>query len=62
MKNINKDLLRTIGVLGRETKGTKNEPLFYIYDGTVEKNIPEENAVTALINLIKKHGDWVEKN
>ena len=28
----------------------------------VEKNIPEIEAVTALINLIKKHGDWVEKN
>jgi (E)-4-hydroxy-3-methylbut-2-enyl-diphosphate synthase len=27
----------------------------------VEKNIPEEKAVNALINLIKKHGDWVEK-
>jgi hypothetical protein len=32
--------LRTIDVLGRETKGAKNEPLFYIYDdGTVEKRI-----------------------
>ena len=28
----------------------------------VEKNIPEDKAVTALINLIKKHGDWVAKN
>ena len=28
----------------------------------VEKNIPETEAVTALINLIKEHGDWVEKN
>jgi (E)-4-hydroxy-3-methylbut-2-enyl-diphosphate synthase len=27
----------------------------------VEKNIPEEKAVSALINLIKEHGDWVEK-
>jgi len=27
----------------------------------VEKNIPEKKAVTSLINLIKKHGDWVEK-
>ena len=27
----------------------------------VEKNVPEEEAVVALINLIKKHGDWVEK-
>ena len=33
----NKELLRTIDVLGRETK---NKPLFYIYDdGTVEKRI-----------------------
>ena len=33
----NKELLRTIDILGRETK---NEPLFYIYDdGTVEKKI-----------------------
>jgi hypothetical protein len=38
-----KELLRTIDVLGRETKGTKNEPLFYIYDdGTVEKRITIE--------------------
>jgi len=36
----NKELLRTIDVLGREIKGTKHEPLFYIYDdGTVEKKI-----------------------
>jgi hypothetical protein len=36
----NKKLLRIIDVLGRETKGTKNEPLFYLYDdGTVEKKI-----------------------
>ena len=28
----------------------------------VEKNIPESKAVTALIELIKKYGDWVEKN
>ena len=35
-----KSMLRIIDVLGRETKGTKNEPLFYIYDdGTVEKRI-----------------------
>jgi len=33
----NKELLRTIDILGRETK---NQPLFYIYDdGTVEKRI-----------------------
>jgi len=36
----NKELLRTIDVLGRETK---NQPLFYIYDdGTVEKRITIE--------------------
>ena len=36
----NKELLRTIDVLGRETK---NQPLFYIYnDGTVEKKIVVE--------------------
>ena len=35
----NKVLLKTIDILGRETKGT-NQPLFYIYDdGTVEKRI-----------------------
>jgi len=35
-----KELLRTIDVLGRDTKRIKNEPLFYIYDdGTVEKHI-----------------------
>jgi lysyl endopeptidase len=36
----NKKLIRIIDLLGRETKGTKNTPLFYIYDdGTVEKRI-----------------------
>ena len=36
----NKELLKVTDLLGRETKGTKNEPLFYIYDdGTVEKRI-----------------------
>ena len=39
----NKELLRTVDVLGRETKGKKNAPLFYIYDdGTVEKRITIE--------------------
>jgi len=38
--NTNKKLLNIIDVLGRETKCTKNTPLFYIYDdGTVEKKI-----------------------
>ena len=36
----NKELLKVTDILGRETKGTKNEPLFYIYDdGTIEKRI-----------------------
>ena len=36
----NKTLLKITDFLGRETKGTKNEVLFYIYDdGTVEKKI-----------------------
>ena len=33
----------------------------YKEQNVVEKNIPEKKAVTALINLIKTHGDWVEK-
>ncbi|MDC0204384.1 hypothetical protein OAJ65_01150 [Flavobacteriales bacterium] len=36
----NKELLKVTDLLGRETKGKKNQPLFYIYDeGTVEKRI-----------------------
>ena len=39
----NKELLKVTDLLGRETKGTKNEVLFYIYDdGTVEKRIVKE--------------------
>ena len=35
-----KMLLKITDLLGRETKGKKNEPFFYIYeDGTVEKRI-----------------------
>jgi len=35
-----KEILKVTDLLGRETKGKKNEPLFYIYDdGTVEKRI-----------------------
>ena len=34
----------------------------YKEQNIVVKNIPEEEAVTALINLIKLHGDWVDKN
>ena len=37
--SLNKELLKVIDILGRETKQT-NQPLFYIYeDGTVEKKI-----------------------
>jgi hypothetical protein len=40
INNHNKRLINTIDLLGRNTKGTKNEFLFYIYDdGTVEKKI-----------------------
>jgi hypothetical protein len=36
----NKKILKVTDLLGRKTKGTKNEILFYIYDdGTVEKRI-----------------------
>ena len=36
----NKKLIKIKDLLGRETKASKNEPLFYIYDdGTVEKKI-----------------------
>jgi len=35
-----KRVIQTVDILGRETKGKKNQPLFYIYDdGTVEKRI-----------------------
>ena len=36
----NKELLKIIDLLARESKGAKNKPLFYIYDdGTVEKKL-----------------------
>ena len=36
----NRKLISIVDVLGRESNGTRNEPLFYIYDdGTVEKQI-----------------------
>jgi len=39
-QTINKEFHRITDLLGRETKGKKNEPLFYIYDdGTVKKKI-----------------------
>jgi hypothetical protein len=38
--NPNRKLEKVVDILGRETKGTKNQPLFYIYDdGIVEKKI-----------------------
>ena len=40
----------------------KGKITLYKEKSVVEKNIPEEKAVDALINLIKTHGDWVEKN
>jgi (E)-4-hydroxy-3-methylbut-2-enyl-diphosphate synthase len=39
----------------------KGKITLYKEQTVVEKNISEEKAVTALINLIKEHGDWVEK-
>ena len=39
----NRKLIRIIDFLGRQNKGTKNEPLFYIYDdGTLEKRIVKD--------------------
>ena len=36
----NKELFKMIDIFGRETKGKKNQPQFYIYDdGTVEKKL-----------------------
>jgi hypothetical protein len=38
--NSNRKLEKIVDLLGRETKGKKNEPLLYLYDdGTVEKRI-----------------------
>jgi len=35
-----KRLIKIVDVLGRKSKGLRNQPLFYIYDdGTVEKKI-----------------------
>ena len=40
---INRKLFIITDILGKETKGTKNQPLFYIYDdGTVEKKLTIE--------------------
>ncbi len=40
----------------------KGKITLYKQQTVVEKNIPESEAVNALISLIKTHGDWVEKN
>ena len=38
--NLNGKFLKVVDILGRETKESKNIPLFYLYDdGTVEKKI-----------------------
>ncbi len=39
----------------------KGKITLYKEQKVVEKNVPETKAVTALINLIKEHGDWIEK-
>jgi (E)-4-hydroxy-3-methylbut-2-enyl-diphosphate synthase len=39
----------------------KGKITLYKEQEVVEKNIAEDKAVTSLINLIKKYGDWVEK-
>ena len=39
----------------------KGKITLYKEKEVVEKNVPEEKAVQALINLIKHHGDWIEK-
>ena len=39
----------------------KGKITLYKEQTVVEKNISEGKAVTALINLIKEHGDWVER-
>ena len=39
-KNGNKQLIKIVDLLGRESKDLKTQPLFYIYDdGTVDKRI-----------------------
>ena len=40
----------------------KGKITLYKEQDVVEKNIAEDKAVASLINLIKKHGDWVEKS
>jgi (E)-4-hydroxy-3-methylbut-2-enyl-diphosphate synthase len=40
----------------------KGKITLYKEQEVVEKNIAEDKAVTSLINLIKKYGDWAEKS
>ena len=40
----------------------KGKITLYKEQTVIERNIPEDKAVSALIDLIKKYGDWVEKN
>ena len=43
IQTTDRKLLKIVDILGRDAKGKKNEPLFYIYDdGTVEKRITIE--------------------
>ena len=40
LENSNKNLIKIVDVLGRETKPKKNTPLFYMYDdASVEKKV-----------------------
>jgi (E)-4-hydroxy-3-methylbut-2-enyl-diphosphate synthase len=39
----------------------KGKITLYKEKTVVKKNIPEENALEELINLIKEHGDWISQ-
>ena len=40
IQNTDRQLFKIVDILGRDAKGKKNQPLFYIYDdGKVEKKI-----------------------
>ena len=45
--------------LSRETHG---KITLYKEKTVVKKNVPESEAVDALIDLIKENGDWVDKS
>ena len=40
----------------------KGKITLYKEQTVIKKNVPEKEAVMSLIDLIKEHGDWVEKN